>query len=178
MMTLEKPAKLSVVGIDPDACREYQWIGDPAVNREESPVAAWLSEGTGLVPIEGQQVTTFVCKPLRPTTLAIVYGHASMGAYTKATPEPVEAMSLVRRNFPAVYRAAIAYSIVEIKNGPACTRMYDAGGLRLTDDLLDWLDRKTTTVTSGADSFSLKLFDHLGPFILADSEEDAASGKA
>lgn len=178
-MTMTMPPKrLSTVGLDPDVKRRYVWVGDPGVNLAESPVAEWFGTGAGLVAREGQELTTLVCEPLRPTTLAIVYAHATMGRVVTPTPEPVDALSLVRRNFPAVYRAAVAYSVVAIENGPACARAYDAGGLRLTDEVLDWLDHQKAVVVAGDDKIPVKLIDHLGALIISDSEEDSEEGKA
>lgn len=169
---------ISLVGIEPGVPRRYMWIGDGAIDRERSNVSGWLSEGSGLVEREGEKATVFVCDALRPTTLAIVRGFAAMGAAGPASPAAVEAGELAMRNMPAVARAAVAYSVVAIENGPACERVHDAGGLRLSDALLDRLDRLTFVAKHGERAFTVRLMEHLGYLVLADAAERGAEGEA
>lgn len=169
---------ISLVGLEPGVPRRYVWVGDEAVDRDASNLAGWLGSGDGLVVRDGQAPTVFVCEALRPTTLAIVRGYASMGAIGPASPVAQDASGLAMRNMPAVARAAVAYSVVAIENGPACERVHDAGGLRLSDALLDRLDRIRYVARHGDRTFSVRLMEHLGFLLLGDAAEGSEEGKA
>ncbi len=167
---------ISLVGLDPAARRRYQWLGDPACDVAASDVDGWLATGDGLKALEGQELTTLVCEPLRPTTLAIVHGHAFMAPTgDEPAPSPVALDSIVSRNMPAVYRAAVAYGVVAVENGGPFRRVHDAGGPRLDDATLDRLDRMRVRPSGGA---PLSLMMHLGGLILQDSTHTDLEGKA
>lgn len=151
---------LSLVGLDPVARRSYSWIGDDACDVGASAVAEFFADGTGLVGKHGHEMTVLVCEPLRPTVAAMVWGAAHFDA----------------GNMAAVYRAAVAYSVVEIQNGPAMRRVTGPGGfLRLHDDLLAMLDA-ARPVKVGDTTWSL--MSHLGGLILRDSEATDIEKKA
>jgi hypothetical protein len=142
---------LSLVGIDPKVTRSYSWIGDDACNREVSAREEWLAKGTGLVAHDGQDMTEFVCAPLGPTTLSVVFGVAE-GSIA---------------NLAAVNRLAVAYSVTEIKHGPAVRRVSGPGGLRLHNDLLVWLERLKVRLMP--EDVEVTMLDHLGALVLGDS---------
>lgn len=169
---------LSLVGLEPGVARRYLWVGDAAVDRDGSDVVGWLGTGDGLKLLPDAQPTVFVCEPLRPTTLAIVRGFASMGAVAPASPAVVDAGELAMRNMPAVVRAAVAYSVTAIENGPTCERVHDAGGLRLSDALLDKLDRVVFVANHGERHVRVRLMEHLGYLILSDASDQGDEGKA
>lgn len=154
---------LTLVGLDDCAPRVYSWIGDLACDRAASAREEWLRTGEGLVALEGLELTQFVCKALRPTTVSVVYG-AAEGSMA---------------NIAACNRLAVAYGVTEIKNGPSIRRVPGPGGLRLHDDILAWLETlKVVLVGAGAPDASGKrgdldwrLLDHLGSLILADSDK-------
>ena len=145
---------LSLVGIDPAAKRSYSWVGDAACDVGKSNLAQWLDSGDGLEPREGQSMTVLVCEALRPTTLQVVYGaaHGDVG------------------NWAAVNRLAVAYSVVDILNGPAIRRVHGPGGQRLHDELLAFLETLRVDVKRDGVTMPLSLVQHLGGLIISDSE--------
>lgn len=167
---------LSLVGVDPSLRIRYQWIGDSACDRERSDLTSWLARGEGLAAREGQKVTTLVCEPLRPTALEIVFRHGLVGAEVLAQPQP--AGDLMVRNMPAVLRAAVGYAVVGIEDGPPCERTHDAGGLRLSDALLDMLDRQVVMLEHDGRTRRLRLVEHLGNLVIAASLATEEEGKA
>lgn len=166
---------LKLVGLEPGLARRYTWIGDDQVDIAKSDVPRWIAEGVGLVPVEGGHPTVLVCEPLRPTTKELVDQTVTLGAGPAvASATPVDVHELIRRNWPAYRRAHVAYAVSAIEDGPTCARVFDAGGLRLTDALLDILARQPS-VTIG--SRTLRLMDHLGDLLIADNEVGASEGK-
>jgi len=152
---------LSLIGLDERAKRVYSWIGDPSCDVKASAVGAWLDNGTGLVALDGQEMTVFTCEPLSPTTREIVYGaaHGDVG------------------NMAVVHRWAVAYGVVSIEHGPSLRRVQGPGGLRLHDELLKTLDSLSVELKSAEGSTKVSLFSHLGSLILADSEPSQAEKK-
>lgn len=165
---------LQLVGLEPGRRLHYSWVGDGQCDRERSDFARWLREGEGLVPVEGGALTELVCEALRPTTLEIVREHAWAGLPIEPSTVPVDARDLLRRNWPAVLRAAIAYSVVEVKNGPQPSRVADAGGLRLSDDFLDQLALLRPVKVNGEE---LRLFQHLGHLLMRMNTASDDEGK-
>ncbi len=164
---------LSLVGLDPAAKRRYCWIGDDACDLSASDIPAWIATGQGLVAKEGQQFTEFLCEPLRPTTLQIVINHSVTGIKPSANPTAEDFSALSAANMPAVFRMACAYGVVSAENGPALSRAYDSGGMRLTDETMGKLERFAVLVKG----MRLRLVDHLGQLILGDSMPTEAEKK-
>lgn len=149
---------ISLVGLDPAVKREYSWVGDPACDLAKSDVIAWHATGHGL---EGEGMTVLVCEPLRPTTLQVVYGvsHGDIG------------------NWAAVHRDAVAYSVVDIQNGPAIRRVQGPGGKMLHPDLMAMLESLQVSLQQGGTTTYVSLLQHLGQFVIADSEATASEKK-
>lgn len=155
---------LSLVGLEPGKVREYVWIGDDAVDREKSDLAAWLRDGSGLVYLDGGKPTVFRCEPLRPTTLQIVYAHGRMGMQIAPGPNVVDQLAIAHRNVPAVFRAAVSYSVVSA-DGLDLQRVADAGGSRLADATLDMLDRLEAEMAG----VMVRFMEHLGALVMRDA---------
>lgn len=152
---------LNLVGLDPKATREYVWVGDDAIDQEASDLTEWAKTGRGLVVVEGKEATTFRTRGLSPTVLEIVLNHARVGPVQEAQPEVAPINERVQRNWPAAERAAVAYGLISIENGPALKRVEDAGGWRVDDATLALLD--------GYRFAGTRLLSHLGNLIITDS---------
>ena len=152
----------NLVGIDPNAVREYTWIGDDAVDLDASDIPAWVRTGRGLAIKQGAEPCILRTRALTPTVLALVTGHAMMGAPSDPSPEVARRHEAIVRDWPAAQRAAVAYGVVEIVNGPKATRVSGPGGWRLADEVIDALDRYQHEGW-------LRLVGHLGDLILGDS---------
>lgn len=166
---------LNLNGLEPGKAREYVWVGDEAVDLAASDVVGWLDDGRALALKADAQPTVFRVQPLTPTRLQLVYNHALMGAERTPGAESADLEGLAMRNMPAVYRAAVAYGVTAIDNGPQVKRVADAGGMRLADALLDALDRFTAKLPTGE---SVRLVSHLGALVLADSQPTDGEKKA
>lgn len=154
---------LQLAGLVPGQRLHYAWVGDDQCDRERSDLARWLRDGEGLVAVEGGSLTELVCEPFRPTTLEIVREHAWAGMPLEPSAMPVDGRDLLRRNWPSVLLAAIAYSVVEVRGGQQPTRVADAGGLRLSDNYLDQLALVKPVLVNGAE---VRLVQHLGHLIM------------
>jgi len=159
---------LALTGLDPSVKREYTWIGDSAVDMEASDLQTFIDTGLGLVFKDGESQTVFTCQPLTPTRLSIVYSKASLGLPQQDGTEDLDANQLLNAAMPAVYRAAVAYGVVKI-SGIQMKTVYDSGGKRLSDALLDQLDSVSLRIEKDGQSFTLRLLTHLGALILSDS---------
>ena len=148
---------LSLIGLDPAAKRSYSWAGDPACDLAHSNVEQWQETGEGLVALDGQSMTVLVCEALRPTTLQVVYGgaHGDIG------------------NWAAVNRLAVAYSVVDIQNGPSIRRVHGPGGQLLHEEVLSTLEKQSVRIKRGDEVVTVSLLQHLGMLIIADSEAGA-----
>lgn len=158
---------LSLVGLDPSATREYVWVGDDSVDQEASDIAEWARTGRGLVWREGAAV--FRTRALTPTVLELVLNHARVVMQDAAAPEASSSLETVIRNWPAAERAAVAYGLLAIDNGPQVKRVNDAGGWRIDDATLDTLDVHRFSGT--------RLISHLGNLIIGDSQAKVAERK-
>ena len=166
---------LNLVGIDPAAQREYVWIGDDAVEQPVTDEAAeaWVRDGT-IPPLKpGSEPVRFRTQSLTTTVMAIVWNYASVipGRHEPST-TPLSAPEITMRNLPASMRMAFAYGVVSITGdgAPKLTRVMDAGGWRVSDELLDALDRQC--VQDGT-----SLVQHLGALVLRDSRPTALESK-
>lgn len=158
---------LNLVGIDPAAQREYVWITDDAVQVpvEQEAMSAWLSHGT-IPPLKSDvKAVRFRTQPLTTTVMAIVWNYAAIAPRAAASPESSICAETTMRNLPASMRMAFAYGVVGIEGdgAPEFKRVMDAGGWRLTDELVDALDRQC--VFEGT-----SLVQHLGGLVLRDSQ--------
>lgn len=149
---------LSLVGLDPSqkdpAKRSYSFLGDPACDVAHSNLVQWLDSGEGLAALDGQRMTVLVCEALRPTTLQVVYGaaHGDIG------------------NWAAVNRLAVAYSVVDILDGPAIRQVDGPGGKMLHEKILRSLETEIVRVKRDGVVQEVALLQHLGTLIIADSE--------
>jgi hypothetical protein len=162
---------LNLVGLDPGAGRRYVWIGDDAVDADATDVPNWIKTGNGEVLKEGASPTVFQTRALSPTMLELVLNHARLRPKDEPGPRTVLSIELLERNWPAAERAAVAYGVVSIENGPEVKRVQDAGGLRLSDATLDALDHPQLTI------MGLRLLSHLGNLILSDSRPSETESK-
>lgn len=168
--------EFNLIGLDASVERRYVWVGDDAVDREKSDVGRWIESGQGLEH-DASKATVFVCRALTPTVLSIVRGYGSMGITTVPTTVPTDLTEQWVRNYPAVLRAAVAYGVKAIENG-VFEQTSDSGGLRLSERLLDYLDKREVRLKHGDETVRVHLLSHLGRLIIGDSRGGDAEGKA